>query len=107
MNALGKPLSKGTGLTEARLREAIVEAIEYLKTNGWNERHNSSKWDLVYDRVRFPPKEVAGTAFERLGRQWNKGGGRSTSPVRAESTRRRSDSYSKRSAPPTRSGVAV
>lgn len=82
MNALGKLLSEHSGVTEAQLRDAVIESIEYLKTNRWDWRRDSSLYDLVYDGGRYPPKEVLRTAFERLGREWEgKGGAPTNAPL--------------------------
>lgn len=69
MSALDNLLSQ-SGVTQAEFRDAVVEAIEHLRSNRWDSHRDSVNWNLVYDGERFPPKQVTRVAFERLGLTW-------------------------------------
>ena len=74
-------LSEYDGVTEERLRNAVVEAIEHLRANDSDFHRASVSWDLVYDGERFPPKLVAETALERLGHTWGRKAGPQTNDL--------------------------
>ena len=63
------------------IKEAVREVVETMQPGDWPPERAATRYDLVYDGKKLPPKEVMREAYKKLGKTFRRTGGSPTNKI--------------------------